>query len=186
MGKQSRTKRERREQVAFAASLTACAGTWLEQPPTREEQARIDAARQELKQHRALAESLAADEAINRFSIEIFQDGRFAPLHFDDWMIEAVLDEHGEPPIAADDNDTAFADYLRVATQTAATPRVRRALADQSRRFLPQYVADGQIKEALAIEHNAYMTVMSDANTPLLVQMLVGGLARWYEEHEDE
>jgi hypothetical protein len=67
-----------------------------------------------------------------------------------------------------------------------ASARVRRALAEQSRRFLPEYVEAGQIREGLAIEHNAYMTVMSEAATPLLVQMLVGGLARWYEEHEEE
>ena len=29
------------------------------------------------------------------------------------------------------------------------------------------------------------MTVMSEAATPLLVQMLVGGLARYYETHDE-
>ena len=39
---------------------------------------------------------------------------------------------------------------------------------------------------ALAIEHNAYLTVMSEAATPLLVQMMVAALARWYDEHEED
>jgi hypothetical protein len=67
-----------------------------------------------------------------------------------------------------------------------ATPRVRRAMAEQVRRFLPTYIQAGQVKEALAIEYNAYLTVMSDAVTPLLAQMLVGALARWYDENEED
>jgi len=63
---------------------------------------------------------------------------------------------------------------------------VRRAISAQLRRFIPLYVEAGQITEGLAIDYNAYVTVMSDANTPLLVQMLVGGLSRWYDEHEEE
>ncbi|HEX9370315.1 MAG TPA: hypothetical protein VF897_04890, partial [Roseiflexaceae bacterium] len=61
-----------------------------------------------------------------------------------------------------------------------------RALAEQVRRFLPLYVEAGQIQEALAIDYNAYLTVMSDAVTPLLAQMLLGGLSRWYDEHEED
>jgi hypothetical protein len=59
-------------------------------------------------------------------------------------------------------------------------------MAEQVRRFLPTYVQAGQINEALAIEYNAYLTVMSEAVTPLLAQMLVGALARWYDEHEED
>ena len=109
-----------------------------------------------------------------------------APLHLDDWLIEEILNEIGEPPIVADNDDPSFSNYLLQALGVVADARLRRALAEQSHRFLPQYVEAGQIREALAIEHNAYMTVMSNAATPLLVQMLVGGLARWYDEHEEE
>jgi hypothetical protein len=187
MGRKSRAKRERREHAGFIAALTACEGTWLERPPDAGEQARIDKAFQELKKHRAEAMSFSDDvEAANRFSIEMFRDERFAPLQFDDWLIESVLDQNGEPPVVEDEGDTAFSDYLRQAVGSIASSRVRRAMADQARRFIPQYVEAGQIKQALALDYNAYLTVMSDAVTPLLVQMLVGGLARWYDEHEEE
>ena len=85
-----------------------------------------------------------------------------------------------------DDADTAFSDYLRVAVQSIGSSRVRRAISSQLRRFIPDYVEAGQITEGLAIDYNAYVTVMSNANTPVLVQMLVGGLSRWYDEHEEE
>ena len=70
--------------------------------------------------------------------------------------------------------------------QWVATSQVRRAISSQAQRFLPAYVEAGQINEALAIEYNVYVTVMSDANSPLLVQMMVGGLSRWYDEHEED
>ena len=187
MGKKSRAKRERREQAGFVAALTACEGTFLERPPDAAEQQRINAAYQELKKHRALAEELSADsEAANRFSIELFRSPIFAPLQFDDWVVESVIEKHGEPPVVEDDSDPAFSDWLRTAALDLATSRVRRAMAEQVRRFLPLYTEAGQIKEALAIDYNAYMTVMSNAITPLLVQMTVGGLSRWYDEHEEE
>jgi hypothetical protein len=187
MGKKSRAKRERREQAGFAASLTASEGTFLDRPPAAEEQQRINAAFQELKKHRAAADALAADpEAANRFSIELFRSPLFAPLQFEDWVVESLLDKHGEPPVVEDDSDPAFSDWLRAAALDIASPRVRRAMAEQVRRFLPTYIEAGQIKEALAIEYNAYLTVMSEAVTPLLAQMLVGALARWYDEHEED
>jgi hypothetical protein len=187
MGKKSRAKRERREHAGFVASLTACEGTFLERPLAAEEQQRIGAAYQELKKHRPVAEALSADpDAANRFGIELFRSPIFAPLQFDDWVIESLLSKHGEPPVVEDDSDPAFSDWLRAAALDIASSRVRRAMAEQVRRFLPLYVDAGQIKEALAIEYNAYLTVMSDAVTPLLAQMLVGGLSRWYDEHEEE
>ena len=187
MGRKSRVKRERREQADFTAALTASAGTWLERPPTAEEQKRLDDAFQELKKHRAEADALAADaEAANRFSIDMFRAPIFAPLQFDDWMIETVLDRHGEPPVVEEEGDTAFSDWLRAAVLDVSSSRVRRSMAAQARRFVPSFVSAGQIKEALAIDYNAYLTVMSDAVTPLLAQMLVGGLARWYDEYEEE
>ena len=187
MGKKSRAKRERREQAGFVAALTACEGTFLERPPTAEELEHIDAAFQELKKHRAAADAFAADpEAANRSSIELFRSPLFAPLQFEDWVVESLLDKHGEPPVVEDDSDPAFSDWLRAAVLGMATSRVRRAMAEQVRRFLPTYTEAGQIKEALAIEYNAYLTVMSEAVTPLLAQMLVGALARWYDEHEED
>jgi hypothetical protein len=187
MGKKSRAKRERREQAGFVASLTASEGTWLEKPPMPEEQKRIDAAYQVLKQHRRLADELAADnEAANRFSIELFRMPVFAPLQFEDWLIESLLDRNGEPPVVEDENDPAFSDWLRAAVLDIASSRVRRSMADQVRRFLPMFVENEQYKEALAIDYNAYLTVMSDAVTPLLAQMLVGGLSRWYDEHDED
>jgi hypothetical protein len=187
MGRKSRAKKDRRADADFTAALTACEGTWLERPPGPEEVARITVAQKELGAHRKEASALSADEqALHRLSLEVFRDERFAPLHFDDWMVEQVLDQLGEPPVVEDEADTAFTDYLRSAVQAIASSRVRRAMSAQVRRFLPAYVEAGQITEALAIDYNAYVTVMSDANTPLLVQMLVGGLSRWYDEHEEE
>jgi hypothetical protein len=187
MGKKSRAKRERREQAGFVASLTTSEGTFLERPPGVEEQQRINAAFQELKKHRVEADAFAADaEAANRSAIELFRSPLFAPLQFEDWVVESLLDKHGEPPVVEDDSDPAFSDWLRAAVLDIATPRVRRAMAEQVRRFLPTYIEAGQITEALAIEYNAYLTVMSDAVTPLLAQMLVGALARWYDENEED
>ena len=187
MGRKSRAKRDRREQADFVAALTACEGTWLEQAPTEEELVRFKAAQKILEQHRAAAARLSSDQdQLQRFSLEVFRNPRFAPLHFDDWIVEQVLDQFGEPPVSEDPEDTAFTDYLRTAVQWVASSRVRRAISGQVRRFIPTYVDAGMIDEALAIEYNAYVTVMSDANTPLLVQMLVGGLSRWYDEHEEE
>jgi hypothetical protein len=187
MGKQSRAKRERRAQAGYAASLTTCEGTFLERAPDITEMARIKTSSEQLRGHRMEAQQLVANrDAFNAFSLQMYRDERWNVLHFDDWVIESILDEVGEPPIVADNNDPAFSNYLLRALGVIASARVRRAMAEQSRRFLPSYVENGQIREGLAIEHNAYMTVMSEAATPLLVQMLVGGLARWYDEHEEE
>ncbi len=187
MGKQSRAKRERREQSGLLSSMTACEGTAFERPPDAEEQAHIAAADRELRKYRLQAMQMGADqETFNKFSLQIYRDERFAPLYFSDDLIETIIEEQGEPPIVQDDSDPAFSNYLLASLSTVASARLRRVLAEQSRRFLPKYVQIGLIREALALEHNAYMTVMSDAATPLLVQMLVGGLARWYEENEDE
>lgn len=187
MGRKSRAKRERREQAGFVASLTACEGTWLEKSPTPDEQRQIYLASQMLRQQRVIANELSADiDAANAFSIKLFSHDVFKPLQFDDWVVESVIQRHGEPPIVEDDNDPAFSDWLRAAVIDLATSRVRRAIAEQARRFEPIFVDNGQYKEALAIDYNCYLTVMSDAVTPLLAQMLVGALARWYDENEEE
>ena len=187
MGKKSREKRERRAQAGFVASLTNCAGTWLEHAPSAEEQTRIQLADRILRNYRVDAMQLGANqEEFNKFSLAVYRDERFQPLYLDDWLIEGIIAEHGEPPVVEDEGDPAFSNYLLRALGSVASSRFRRAMAEQSRRFLPQLVQEGKIKEALAVEHNAYMTVMSDAATPLLVQTLVGGLARYYDEVEGD
>jgi hypothetical protein len=187
MGKQSRAKRERRAQAGYAASLTTCEGTWLEHAPDTAEQSRIKSAAEMLRGFRTEAQELGADrDTFNAFSLQLYREERWNALHFEDWLIESILNEVGEPPIVTDNEDPAFSNYLLRALGVIASSRVRRVLAEQSRRFLPHYVGEAKFREALAIEHNACMTVMSEAATPLLVQMLVGGLARWYDEHEDE
>lgn len=187
MGKKSREKRERRAQTSFVASLTHCAGTWLEHAPSAEEIARIQSADKMLRGFRTEAMELGANrEEFNKFSLEVFRDARWQPLYLEDWLVEGIIAEHGEPPVVEDESDPAFSTYLLTALGTIASARFRRAMAEQSRRLLPQLVQETKFKEALAVEHNAYMTVMSDAATPLLVQTLVGGLARYYDELEDD
>ena len=85
-----------------------------------------------------------------------------------------------------DDADPAFSDYLRRAVLWMSASRVRRTIAEQARRFLPTLVINGDVRGALALERNAYLTVMSEAATPLLVQMMVAALASWYDTHEEE
>ncbi|MFO7168669.1 MAG: hypothetical protein DIU80_011670 [Chloroflexota bacterium] len=187
VGKKSRAKRERRENAGYVASLTHCSGTWLEHPPDAEELTRIQLADRMLRNYRVEALQLGADQQeFNKFSLSIYREPRWEPLYLEDWLIEGIIAEHGEPPIVEDENDPSFSNYLLQALGSIASSRFRRAMAEQSRRFLPQYVQEGKIKEALAIEHNAYMTVMSEAATPLLVQTLVGGLARYYDEYEED
>ncbi|MEN9933949.1 MAG: hypothetical protein RLZZ387_528 [Chloroflexota bacterium] len=187
MGKKSREKRERRAHAGFIASLTNSEGSWLERAPDAEEITRIQTADRMLRSFRVDAMQLGANqEEFNKFSLSVYRDPRWEPLYLDDWLIEGIIAEHGEPPVVEDEGDPAFSTYLLKALGSVASSRFRRAMAEQSRRFLPQYMQEGKIKEALAIEHNAYMTVMSDAATPLLVQTLVGGLARYYDEIEEE
>ncbi|GAB4126503.1 MAG: hypothetical protein Fur005_41200 [Roseiflexaceae bacterium] len=187
MGKQSRAKRERRANITFTARLTDCDGTRFANAPDMVELSHIQKAVEAVRNHRHLAQSLVADrDRFHQLSLQMYREDHWKVLHFSDELIEAILDEIGEPPIVIDNNDPAFSNYLLKALGVIASARVRRAMAEQSRRFLPHYVNANQIPQALAIEHNAYMTVMSDAATPLLVQMLVGGLARWYEENEED
>ncbi|KAB8143860.1 hypothetical protein F8S13_08135 [Chloroflexia bacterium SDU3-3] len=182
MGRAARAKRQRREAVEFVSGLTACEGTWLERQPDKDEQQRVAAARQELAKHRDIAAELAKDEdAANRFSLQVLREDRFAPLYFEDWVVEQVIDGLGEPPVVESDDDPAFSNYLRAAVQGIASSRVRRALASQASRLLPGLVAEGKIREALAVEYNIFLTLMSEAITPLLAQMMVGGLARYYD-----
>ena len=173
MGRRSRMKKERRQQASYAASLTASEGSWLEHMPSAEEQSQILSSSQMLRAFRLQAQELGSNpEEFNRLSLEMYRDPRWNVLHFEDWLIESILEEVGEPPIVSDNDDPAFSNYLLRALGVIATARVRRVLAEQSRRFLPQYVGEGKIREGLMIEHNAYMSVMSEAATPLLVEAL--------------
>lgn len=187
MGKKSREKRERRAQAGYVASLTNSEGTWLEHAPSPEEMVRVGQAAQMLRQYRLLAVEIASNqEEFNKLSLALYREERWQPLYLDDWLVEGIIAEVGEPPVVEAEDDPSFTTYLLKALGAVASARFRRALAEQSRRFLPQLVQETRFKEALAVEHNAYMTVMSDAATPLLVQTLVGGLARYYESIEDD
>lgn len=188
MGRKTQIKRERRTDIPFAASLTTCAGTWLEHAPDAAEQQRIEVASRALRQQRRVAIEFHQDglEA-NRFSIELFRSAEFHPLHLDDWLIAQILDTVGEPPIVEDEQHAEeFTNYLQRAVLSIANAQVRRALAGQLRRYLPRYTEAGQWKEAVAIDHNAFRTALGNEVTPFLVQMTLEGLARWYETYEDD
>lgn len=166
-----------------AASLTTCAGTWLEQAPDVAEQQRIEAAFQQVREHRKLAIELHTDpEAAKLFSFALFRRAEFGPLHLADGLIEQILHTVGEPPVVEEEEKAAFTTYLRQAVLSIATARVRRDLGGQLRRFLPLYAAAGQWKEAVTIDHNAFRTALGNEVSPFLVQMTLGGLARWYEQ----
>jgi hypothetical protein len=187
MGRQAQLKRARREQAEYAASLTTCEGTWIEKRPVIEELRRIDAAIQSLKGQVQLINQFKRDEqAANLYSLELFRDPAFAPLHLEDWLVEQMLAAVGEPPVVEDQNDPLFANYLRRAVLSVATSRMRSALAGQLRRFLPQYVERGQFKDAVAIDYNAFRTALGNEVSPFLVQMTLQALARWYETHDEE
>lgn len=171
----------------YTASLTTCTGTWLEHPPDAPEQQRIDAAFKLLREQRRIAIEFHRDpEAANLFSIELFRDKVFRPLHLEDWLIERILNNIGEPPLVEEGDEALFTNYLQRAVLSTATPHFRRSLAGQLRRFLPQYVEAGRWKEAVAIDYNAFRTSLGNEVSPFLVQMTLEGLARWYEMHEED
>jgi hypothetical protein len=171
----------------YAATLTACEGTWLALPPDAAEKQRIDAASQAVRDQRKLAVAFYQDPRQAKiFSLELFRGEAFAPLHLNDTLIEQILSAVGEPPIVQDSDDPAFATYMRHAVLCIATARVRSALAGQLRRFLPGYVASEEWHKAIAVDNNAFRTALGNEVSPFLVQMTLGGLARWYEQHERE
>lgn len=186
MDGRSHTVRERRSHVTYAATLTTCEGTWLEQPPTEEEQQRIEAASHTIREYRRLAIEFHRDPtAANIFSLELFREKEFAPLHLNDRLIAQIIDRVGEPPVVEEADDPAFSTYLRQAVLSIASAQVRRALAEQLRRLLPHYVEAGEWKKAIAVDYNAFRTALGHEATPFLVQMTVEGLARWYETHDE-
>jgi hypothetical protein len=182
------TEQDRQEPqtYAYVAPLTRCAGTWLAEPPDQAEQQRIDDAARQLREQRQVAVAFYNDPAAARaYSLELFSKPDFAPLHLNDAVIERILAAVGEPPIVATTDDPAFATYMRQAALHGASSRARRDLARQLRRFLPRYVAAGDWKPAVAIDHNAFRTALGKEASPFLVQMTFGGLLRWYEQHGD-
>ncbi len=178
------TRAQQDADAAFAATLTDCAGTWLETPPQPDEIARIKAARGALDGKRREVHLPTDHTERTALALGVFRERHFVPLHFSDSTIEKVIAQHGEPPVVIEQDDPAFTNYLRTAIGSLASARVRRVLVDQAARLLPIYVEAGQYREALAIEYALYRTRMSDDATPLLVQMLLGGLVRWYEERD--
>jgi hypothetical protein len=170
-----------------AATLTRCEGTWLALPPDTAEKQRIDAALQAVREQRKLAIAFYQDPRQAKiFSLELFRDDAFAPLHLNDALIEQILNAVGEPPVVHDPEDDTFATYMRHAVLSIATARVRSALAGQLRRFLPDYVEAEAWQKAIATDNNAFRTALGNEVSPFLVQMTLGGLARWYEQHERE
>lgn len=173
--------------ATYATRLTTCQGTWLEYPPDAEEQQRIDRASSALRQQRREALAFHQDaETVHLFSLELFRGPEFAPLHLSDELITQILDRVGAPPLIEAADDPAFGIYLREAALSVATSQVRRVLAAQLRRFLPQYVAAQEWRKAVAIDYNAFRTALGNELSPFLAQMTLEGLARWYEQHEPD
>ena len=85
-----------------------------------------------------------------------------------------------------DENDKAFTDYIIGAIGVIISARIRRALAEQAQRYLPDLVAEGELAGAVLLANNAYMTLMSESATPLLVQSMVSGLSAYYDELPEE
>lgn len=186
MAGRSKTVRERYSHTTYAATLTTCAGTWLEHPPSDAEQQQIEDAFQQVREQRRLAVEFHRDPtSANMFSLTLFRSEEFAPLQLNERLIAQIIDRLGEPPIVEDPDDPAFTNYLRKAVLTIASAQVRRAFAEQLRRFLPRYVAAAEWKKAIAVDHNAFRTALGNEATPFLVQMTIEGLARWYETYED-
>lgn len=170
-----------------ATRLTRCAGTWLAEPPDPAEQERIAEASRRVQQQRAVAAEFYRDmEAASEFCIKLFRGEEFAPLHFSDELVEQMIARVGKPPLVESDQEHLFADYLRRAVLSVASPNVRRLLAAQLRRYLPRYVEAERWKEAVAIDFNAFRTSLGNEVSPFLAQMALAGLADYYETHDDE
>ena len=173
----------------YAASLTRCAGTWLATPPTAEEEAEIAQASSVLNQRRAaIAQQFHADpQAADALSIMLFRQPEFAALTLEAWVVEEALAQVGEPPMGeGEEAENDFADYLRNAVLSIAHAKPRRALAAQLRRFLPRYVAAEEWQSAAAIDYNALRTSLGNEVSPFLAQIMLAGLAAYYEERDED
>lgn len=170
----------------FTAALTRCRGTWLEHAPDAAEQEQVAQAARALREQRRIAiEFHTNPEAANAYCIELFRTPEFNPLHFDTLLIERMISRVGEPPIVDDEDQDAFSEYLRGAVLSVAHPDVRRLLASQLRRMLPQFVEAGRWREAVAIDYSAFRTSLGNEVTPFLAQMTLAGLADYYDEREE-
>ncbi len=171
----------------LALRLTRCANTWFATPPDAEEQARIAAATQQLRDQRALAHELHQDEAaFHAYSIELFREATFAPLHISAALVGKIIAKYGEPPVVETVEDEAhFSEYLRLAVLSFATPNNRRFLAAQLRRSLPIYTGVERWREAVIIDANTFRTALGHEVTPFLAQMTLAGLADYYDEQEE-
>jgi hypothetical protein len=188
MGRQAQLKRARREQAEYVAALTTCEGTWIERRPEVEEQREVvAAARVLIEKHLPIINEFKRDvTAANLYSLELFRDELFKPLHFEDWVVEQMIQAVGEPPIVESQDDPAFSAYLQRAVLSIGTSRFRSSLASQLRRFLPVLVKDERYRDAVCVDYNAFRTSLGNEVSPFLVQMTLQSMARWYEEHEEE
>ncbi len=169
-----------------AIRLTRCAGTWLAEPPTAEEQARIAAAARALTGQRELTLALHRDQAaLDAYCVELFRDPMFDPLHIGPEVIRRIIDRLGEPPVAEDDA-AAFSRYLQQAVLLFALPNPRRLLAAQLRRYLPRFTEAENWQAAVAIDYSAFRTSLGNEVTPFLAQMTLAGLADYYDELPEE
>ena len=181
-------QRPARRSTAYThAAYTRCVGTLLEDAPDAAEQTAVRAAMESARRERqTVQDSLTSVDAYHGLSLTLYRDARFNALALDGWLIADVIESIGEPPIVEDEEDPAFTDYIVRALDAIMSARIRRALAEQSQRFLPQLIAENNIEGAVLLSNNAYMTLMSDAATPLMVQSMVSGLAAYYDELPDE
>jgi hypothetical protein len=175
------------EDTDYVSRLTRSEGTWLAVPPDEVEDKRLNRAASLLRDQRAIALEFHRDgEAVKAFSIELFRGEAFAPLVFSNQLVEKMIAAVGEPPVVDESESDQFSAYLQQAVLAIATPTVRRGLARQLRRMLPQFVEAGQWKEAVAIDYNAFRTSLGNEVSPFLAQMALAGLAAYYDEHEAE
>ncbi|MFM2310326.1 MAG: hypothetical protein RLY87_2448 [Chloroflexota bacterium] len=181
-------QRPARRSTAYThAAYTRCVGTPIEHAPDAEEQTAVRAAMETARRERqTVQDSLTSVDAYHGQSLALYRDARFNALALDGWLIADVIDAIGEPPVVEDEDDPAFTQYIIRALDAIMSARIRRALAEQSQRFLPQLIAENNIEGAVLLANNAYMTLMSDAATPLMVQCMVSGLAAYYDELPDE
>jgi hypothetical protein len=174
------------EDVEYVGRLTRSEGTWLATPPDAEEDKRLNRAAALLRDKRSTALAFHRDQnAVNAFSIELFRNEAFAPLIFSAQLVEKMIATVGEPPVVDEAEADQFSAYLQRAVLSIATPNVRRGLARQLRRMLPQYVEAEQWHEAIAIDYNAFRTSLGNEVSPFLAQMALAGLSAYYDEREE-
>jgi hypothetical protein len=177
----------RRSTAYVHAAYTRCVGSWLEDAPSKEELASMRDAMEKARYYReTVKDAIPSLEAYNELSLALFRQDQFQALALDGWIIADIIDAIGEPPIVEDEADPAFTQYILAAVGTIASARIRRALAEQAQRYLPNLIAADDKVGAILLANNTYMTLMSESSTPLLVQCIVSGLSAYYDELPDE